>query len=163
VIDWTNPDPPSPRSIASICRCSTPQMHADRAMSAERDRVAYDNRKRDEAHQLEVAQLRARHDELAARTPRADQYEIQRVEQVGPHMVLEVLYPSCASCAYEGRKVLVILDVTPVAAMRWRRIDPHFRDKPSGPTEAPSPAARFPASPIGWSDAIEYATRRAKR
>jgi hypothetical protein len=143
------------------CRCSSPQEHASRAAQNERDRSIYEIGQAKREADAARAVLAKREAELAARTPRADQYELQRVEQVGPHMVLEVLYPSCATCAYEGRKVLVILNVDPLAAMRWRRIDPHFRDKATSITEAPSPAARFPASAEGWKDAVAYATRKA--
>lgn len=94
-------------------------------------------------------------------SPRPDEFQVQRVESVGPHMVLEVLYPSCRRCAYEGRKVLVLLNTTAAAGMRWRKMDPHFADPKKaaqrGPDEAPAPAARFPASPEGWQDALSYA------
>lgn len=91
--------------------------------------------------------------------PDAERYEIVDVEAVGHHLVLKVSYPSCAKCAYEGQKVMVFLNTTPADALRWKRIDPHFRD-PSDPTtstSAPSPAARFPASLSGWVHAITYA------
>lgn len=97
-------------------------------------------------------------------TPDAEKYTIERFERVGDHVVLDVLYPNCKKCAYEGHKVMVFLNVTEMQAMRWRTIDPHFRDtkkKLPGATEAPSPAVRFPASLEGWADAIEYAERKA--
>lgn len=94
-------------------------------------------------------------------TPDAERYEIEDSHRDGPHLVLKVRYPNCAKCSYEGVKVLVYLDVTEAAVLRWRSIDPHFADpkKPRRPTEAPSPAARFPASEAGWLDAIEYVRR----
>ena len=69
-------------------------------------------------------------------------------------MVLKVKYPSCKNCSYEGIKVMVFLDTTALDALRWKRIDPHFKDK------APSPAARFPASDEGWNDALAYAANK---
>jgi hypothetical protein len=30
------------------------------------------------------------------------------------------------------------------------------------PGEAPSPAARFPASPEGWQDALDYAAKKER-
>lgn len=71
--------------------------------------------------------------------------------------MLEVLYPNCNKCSYEGRKVMVFLNVSEMTALKWRKIDPHFRDTPTSENEAPGPAARFPASDVGWDDAITYA------
>jgi len=96
-------------------------------------------------------------------SPDASSYEIERVERVGAHLVLSVRYPNCAKCSYEGLKNLVFLNVTEVQVLRWRRIDPHFRDKLPALNEAPSPAARFPASDEGWNDAIAYATVKNRR
>ena len=93
-------------------------------------------------------------------TPNPDQYEVVDAVRVGNHLVLKVLYPSCQKCSYEGNKVLVFLNVTEKEVIRWRKIDPHFRPfsgKNPPPTEAPGPAARFPASVNGWNDAITYA------
>lgn len=102
---------------------------------------------------------------MASITPDASNYEIQEVSEVGTHLVLKVKYPNCASCAYEGNKVMVFLNVKAIDAMKWKKIDPHFRAPPkvgsSYPNitsrEAPSPAARFPGSADGWADAIAYA------
>ena len=92
-------------------------------------------------------------------TPDNERYDILRTEQVGPHLVAEVQYPNCSACAYEGRKVIVFADTDLHQAVRWKRVDPHFR-APSpheDPKIAPSPAARFPATPEGWTDAVCYA------
>lgn len=93
------------------------------------------------------------------KTPDAEKYKVKEAEQVGKHLVLKVLYPNCSSCAYEGNKVLVFLNTTALQAMRWEKIDPHFRAPMVGGkgTEAPSPAARFPANAEGWQDALNYA------
>lgn len=96
-------------------------------------------------------------------TPDSEKYEIVDVVQVGSHLVVKASYPNCRKCSYEGTKVMVYLDTSPLAAMKWRKIDPHFTDaskmRPS--TEAPGPAARFPASEEGWEDAIDYAKAKA--
>lgn len=94
-------------------------------------------------------------------TPDADNYQIVDSEQVGSTLCLKVKYPSCAKCSYEGTKVMVFLDTTTSDALKWTRIDPHFRDSKAArqPYEAPSPEARFPASDQGWGDALAYAQR----
>jgi hypothetical protein len=102
--------------------------------------------------------------ELGQRTPDASNYTIEAAERVGLHLVMKVKYPNCASCAYEGNKVMVFLNVTELDVIRWKRIDPHFRPTAKGKAsfEAPSPAARFPGTPDGWTDAITYARGKSK-
>ena len=97
-----------------------------------------------------------------ASTPDVDKYELVEVERVGPHLVMKVRYPNCKKCSYEGNKVMVFLNVSESAALRWRRMDPHFRDPAlkREPHEAAPPAARFPASAEGWADALVYAHRK---
>lgn len=93
-------------------------------------------------------------------TPNATDYRIEYIERVGPHVVLKVKYPNCAACSFDGNKVMVFLNVSEVQLVRWRAIDPHFRDPKKsvvGAAEAPPPAARFPASVEGWDDALAYA------
>lgn len=91
-------------------------------------------------------------------TPDCEQFQILEATMANNAMVLRVQYPSCDKCAYEGTKVLVYKGVTPMDALLWKRIDPHFSD----PTEkrerheAPPPIARFPADIIGWRDALRY-------
>lgn len=140
--------PPICRHAAGDPNCSS---HPDHVR-----REAYSDLQRDrEAHQRKVSQLQAQIDAL---TPDAARYEILQVERVGPHLVVMAQYPNCARCSYEGKKVMVFLDVSETEALRWRKIDPHFRDPQSKKvTEAPSPAARFPATSEGWGDAICYA------
>lgn len=99
---------------------------------------------------------------LSTDTPDAERFQVIDAEQVGRHLVMKVQYPNCASCSYEGQKVMVFLDTTSLMALRWKRIDPHFRDdgyKDNGRdfSQAPSPAARFPASTQGWEDARGWA------
>lgn len=89
----------------------------------------------------------------------SSKYEIIDVHRVGKHLVLKVKYPSCTNCAYEGVKVMVFLNVSEKEVIMWKKIDPHFRDpKSKNRNEAPSPAARFPATSQGWEDAIKYAS-----
>lgn len=114
-----------------------------------------------EEYRQREAELRK---ELAERgnmpaTPDSEKYLVLDVAQVGDNLVLRVKYPNCAKCSYEGEKVLVYLDVTPMQALKWKKIDPHFqkRELTRPVTEAPGPDARFPASPMGWADALDYA------
>lgn len=99
------------------------------------------------------------------KTPDASNYEVEDVLQVGGHIVLKVKYPNCSRCAYEGNKVMVFLNTKPIDVLKWKKIDPHFRDPKSitSKKEAPSPAARFPASEEGWQDAVTFATGKATK
>jgi hypothetical protein len=103
--------------------------------------------------------------ELESRTPDSERYEILDIARFGQHVVLKVKYPNCSKCSYEGVKVMVFFDVSEAQIIRWRKIDPHFRDNLRNVPvrEAPGPAARFPASDEGWLDACEYAERKATR
>lgn len=96
--------------------------------------------------------------------PKPDEAIPVEVARVGPHLVLKVQYPSCRHCAYEGNKVLVYLNVSEIDAIKWRYIDPHFKDpkKPVLSGHAPAPVARFPASPQGWEDALAYARMKSQ-
>ena len=60
-------------------------------------------------------------------------------------IVLEVSYPNCSSCSFEGTKILVV--TAKLADIHtWSEIDPHFSDKPRRSGCCPSPIARFPAN-----------------
>lgn len=110
---------------------------------------------------MEIERERAEETARRAVTVDSEDYQIVQLQRVGNNLVLKVKYPSCTRCTYEGQKVIVFLNVPEDQAMMWRRIDPHFRDpKTKSQFEAPSPAARFPASAEGWSDALAYATRK---
>lgn len=116
----------------------------------------YENQRyRDELAAQQAAKLVVR-DSMPA-TPDSEKYSIEEAVPVGKNLVLKVLYPNCKRCAYEGNKVMVYLGVTPVQALKWKKIDPHFRGPVRNDKEAPSPAARFPASPEGWKDALDFA------
>lgn len=91
------------------------------------------------------------------KTPDSKNYTIDDVQRVGSHLVMKVNYPNCSACAYEGTKVMVFLDVSEADVLRWKEIDPHFREVKPSRTMAPSPAARFPSTGEGWCDAIAYA------
>lgn len=106
--------------------------------------------------------------EYEAKTPDKRNYEILDVWCSGSYMVLKVKYPNCSSCSYEGTKVMVFADVDALVAMKWKEVDPHFRDPESGPkgwllnTRAPTPIARFPGSDSGWQDACDYALHKGR-
>lgn len=96
-------------------------------------------------------------------TPDNENYDVLRTEPVGSYLVIEVRYPNCARCSYEGRKVLVFEDTNLQQAIQWKRIDPHFRaPEPRTPRAAPPPSARFPANDAGWADAVAYAKSKAQ-
>lgn len=110
---------------------------------------------------LNCSSNRARYSEPPT-TPDKKKFEIEDAEPVGNHIVLKVKYPNCASCEYEGNKVMVFLNATALQVMKWKEIDPHFRGTgPKNDKAAPSPAARFPASDEGWRDAIFYAKSKS--
>lgn len=95
-------------------------------------------------------------------SPDPSSYTVEQVERVGAHLVMRVRYPGCARCEFDSNKVIVFLGVGELEALRWRRIDPHFRAARSkSELEAPPPAARFPATKEGWSDALSYARGKA--
>jgi len=95
----------------------------------------------------------------AENSPDKTKFEIEEVEEVGPHLVMKVKYPNCSKCSYEGLKIMVFLHIPLKAVFKWKEIDPHFRDEKAmaNSNKAPSPAARFPASKDGWDDAMKYA------
>jgi hypothetical protein len=150
------------------CHCSSSAEHASRAVDAERSSnsvaiLAADRERK--ATDRKIAELETK---LAARSASTTNYSIERVERTGRHLVMQVRYPNCEHRAYEGLKTMVFLNVTEAAALRWRSIDPHFRGRWEPKTEllqdvikrqaaAPSPDARFPGDPDGWTDALVYA------
>jgi hypothetical protein len=134
------------------CRCATPEIHAQREYDSLRRSAEYDKEARKKERLAEEAKR-------AAASPNPKNYEILDALPVGECLVLRVKYPSCTLCEYEGVKVMVFLKVSPLDALKWREIDPHFRPAPKiqEPTKAPSPAARFPGTMQGWIDAQQYA------
>jgi len=125
------------------CRCSSSTEHAQRA----RDQKAY-------TRSLEREQKKKERQQ----TPDNTKFQILRTEELAGNLILEVLYPNCSDCSYEGRKVMVFFGLSLQEAILWRKIDPHFRaPQAPEPHEAPSPAARFPATTEGWSAACQMA------
>ena len=95
---------------------------------------------------------------LGISKPDSEQYQILDTFINNEHLVLKVKYPSCPSCAYEGIKIMVFCGVSLADAIKWTRIDPHFRDPKlkSMSNEAPAPIARFPGNNRGWESAIKF-------
>ncbi len=81
------------------------------------------------------------------KTPNKGQFEIEDAFESAQHLVLQVKYPSCADCAFEGTKVIVFV-ARLIDAIKWKEIDPHFRDdsEEMQSKKAPSPIARFPGN-----------------
>lgn len=98
-----------------------------------------------------------RKEELDGRSPNPDDYEVLDVHTTESNLVMKVKYSGCPKCSFDSEKVMVFLNTNLKEAIKWLRIDPHFDDKPRANREAPSPAARFPATADGWADAISYA------
>src|SRR5574338_1062701 len=96
--------------------------------------------------------------------PDSKNYIIERCETIGNNIILIVKYPDCSKCSYEGRKILVYLNLNIVNIVFWKEIDPHFKDpkKKIDKCQAPAPNARFPANEQGWNDALEYARYKCK-
>jgi hypothetical protein len=103
--------------------------------------------------------------ELEARTPDPDEFEVLEVEQVGKHLVAKVRYSSCTKCSFDAQKVMVFFDVKVKEVIYWKRIDPHFREPPKAGNRkhAPPPRARFPADDAGWAHAMEFARAQQVR
>lgn len=144
------------------CRCANPQEHARRAEQNAADSIRSDREMADREKAEAKRATDARFAELAARTPNPDQFEVDRIQEVGKCLVMRVIYPSCSKCAYEGAKVMVFEGPAVIDVIKWRRIDPHFRDPGAlagvkATKEAPSPIARFPGSEEGWKMAVFFA------
>lgn len=143
------------------CHCKTHEEHAQRAVEqSQYSQQAALDRARQQAQEREAADAK-RIRELSERSPNPDDFKIVDYEQVDKHLVLKVRYPSCKRCSFDQCKVMVFLSITMKHALRWGRIDPHFEEDSRPPIEAPSPAARFPASEVGWTDAIAFARSKA--
>lgn len=117
------------------------------------------NRSYVESYQYEKEKIKKEQAELLARTPNPSIFEVIKVEEVGPHLVMMVKYSSCTKCSFDSKKVLVFQNCNLKNAILWRHIDPHFSDKSPGKDNkvAPSPVARFPADDFGWKTALEFA------
>ncbi len=80
--------------------------------------------------------------------PNPTRFRIVEVEQFGSALVAMVHYPDCTN--YEGRKILVYADMTPIELLRKSTLDPHF-------TKESGPVARMEPTPRGWSLAQQLA------
>jgi hypothetical protein len=100
---------------------------------------------------------------LGSITPDAGRFNIEDIEEVGNFLVVKASYPNCKSCTFEGMKVMVFAMRNVKDAIKWKMVDPHFRQKSKQvlKNEAPSPIARFPADQEGWDDAIAYARMKS--
>jgi len=110
----------------------------------------------------EIDKLKA---EIASRTADPTKYVILDAYDSAPgFLVVKAQFPSCTKCSFEGTKILVYRNVRPIDAMKWKNLDPHFReaDKKLEINSAPSPIARFPGNKEGWDDAIHFANLKAK-
>lgn len=143
------------------CRCSSPAEHTARAAGRDRENAQAALRRKETEHAQELAELRKALGMVEAQTVDAAKYEVLEAVQIGLHLVMKIRY--ACQCAFNGEKVLVFLNMQALAALRWRKIDPHFRDKaPENLNEAPSPSARFPATPIGWANARAWAMSKTQ-
>lgn len=94
---------------------------------------------------------------LEPKTPDAENFDILDIAEPYGQLIIRVKYPNCRNCSYEGVKVLVYERRTVRDVLRWRKIDPHFREPSSvDPREAPPPVARFPGTDQGWKDAQNF-------
>lgn len=135
-----------------VCRCTSPQMHADR----ERENEAYSARQTEQYNKDKVSRLEK---ELAALTPDPTKWELVDFLENGSYFIAKVKFQTCEHAGYGGHKVLVFKATTKEAIL-WRRMDPHFVEKqknlPGAKNIAPVPIARFPASTEGWQDACAF-------
>ncbi len=157
-LDPFHPSSPKTSLIASICRCSSTHEHSARADDRERESASYraaeDKKKADAQEAFKQKQERER----KAMSPDPDSYCIEDSYIVGDYLILKVKYPNCTKCTYEGNKIMVFHGVSEKDALKWVKIDPHFRAPSKSIREAPSPTARFPGSDAGWNDAIGFAS-----
>lgn len=137
-----------------VCHCSSPQEHVSRAEAQAASSAQYTRNE----HEKEVVKLKS---QITALTPDNSRYEVLEATAVGNHLVMKVGYIGC-KCEYDGEKVLVFINVTPIEALKWKKIDPHFQNPghSDDPSVAPGPSARFPASVDGWQDALKYAEQK---
>lgn len=132
------------------CRCGSASEHARRAAkTAERNR-------RDEVEYLR--------NELKQYENDLSNFVVNDLEEINGCLILKVEYShkngvTQPNCTFNGVKILVYEGKTAKDAIKWKKIDPHFRSKNSrSPYEAPSPTARFPGDERGWLHAKAFAS-----
>lgn len=85
-----------------------------------------------------------------SQTPDSRNFQIVEAFEHPGGLVLQVKYPNCAKCAFEGTKTIVYQNVRCIDALKWKEIDPHFTGtSQKNPQSAPSPVARFPGNAQG--------------
>lgn len=82
--------------------------------------------------------------------PNPSNFKILRLAQVDKLLVTMIEYPNCNN--YEGRKILVLENITKKELRKLKTLDPHFCD--SG--KHISPVARFVPSEAGWKYAVKF-------
>jgi len=140
-----------------VCRCATKEIHEQRYM----DSMNYTQKQREEYNQKKIDKLKA---ELSALTPDSTKWEFEEFIESFGYIIAKVKFEACEHAGYGGMKVLVF-KATTLEAVKWRIMDPHFREKPEGTAknEAPVPVARFPASAAGWEDARLFVKAKHER
>jgi hypothetical protein len=126
------------------CKCHSAAEHASRASAA----VTSNSNYKIERLEKELKELKA---DITS-------FSVEDAEEIPPFLLLKVRYKHPGGvkqkgCTFDGLKILVFENVTLKEAIKWRSIDPHFRDADnlSGyPSQAPSPVARFPGTDKGW-------------
>lgn len=83
--------------------------------------------------------------------PDPSNYKVVKAENVGTYLILKINYPDCTN--YEGNKILVFENLTPIDLLNQKLIDPHFFEA----KEYKSPIARFVPTDRGWSMAVRFA------
>jgi len=82
--------------------------------------------------------------------PNPANYFIQRHEQIGQFLVVQIKYPDCTN--FEGLKILVFSGIKYKDLCKQALIDPHFSDKNLFNHH---PIARFVPTDYGWRMALD--------
>lgn len=81
--------------------------------------------------------------------PDPSKYTILDHKQIGPFLVLKVVYDNIKEEKFERIKIMVLL-ATPIDLLKLKKLDPHF-------VEDGIVMARFMPTNEGWADAVVYA------
>ncbi len=84
---------------------------------------------------------------LKLTNPDPSNFKVERIEERGPWMLLEVVYPNCTN--YEGRKILVMKRRPVIELLNKRWLDPHF-------VSGGDILARFEPTDQGWEHALKF-------
>lgn len=79
--------------------------------------------------------------------PNPKNFKILKSYSEGDNVLLMVKYPNCTN--YEGKKVMLYVNVSLSEIIAMKELDPHFFDKKF------SPFARFKPTDKGWNAAIK--------